>query len=773
MLFVTEVQRVRASKTLSVFIIIILIIRNIHSSETVLNDVIQVLPAESFVKVFYEEIGSLKIRETLIPITLVQYNPATNYKYNTTFYCKFFHIGRLIGSRTNQIFNILQINNWKIQGPLYFLEGELFNMVPEKEKCNWSGSITSTIIVGNYSNYKLFSENRVSIGVHFTNKHVLVFNLKPSLQLLKVCWIVIGKKALKSVCIQTNTISKEMFDVKVYAKWSSGAEKPLNKNDLTSSEITVQRNFVMNRRWPEIIASELFTKLNKSNDAIELYFFETLLESEYVFVMRTDSMVLVDEMETNFLSCYTTPFLKFEMYVKPFQLELWLCIGLCLTVIAVFIYIYNRQRELSLSFSPFFFFISTIFDEPYSIPTAIWNDKTFKTVTIAWLLTSFIFTNLYTGIMISDLSVPSRGEALNGFEDVFGTYYEAAQSSESSSTVDSLFWRLNYTQSKRIKAHFSDLSCNVNISYSDYDTYHQQFRKSNSFALLQAPTGLCERNVIGISLANERQRLCLPQMYKLFDQFRNDLNNLDTEEKDLNLFYAFNIKEFFSAKHRLYPRDPNFPKSKDSLIKHYMSAAIEKELVACERSIFLAEAKELNVELRYLRENYPDHNFYVGNGTIENGRKRKLVWYFEYESDFKIAYYFRLLLQAGIRAHILKIQHQKEYMGRRIGTQIIKESEKPKIYMDMNGSIQTIFIILVVLLVLAGCVFLFEFIHNRRTEIYAKVVYSGTKIVVGFRGILLYISRMKVNKLANLSLAFVLKMSKTRKGKGFFIPNKL
>jgi hypothetical protein len=52
----------------------------------------------------------------------------------------------------------------------------------------------------------------------------------------------------------------------------------------------------------------------------------------------------------------------------------------------------------------------------------MWNDTKFKTITIAWLLTAMMFTNLYNGQLTTDLSAPLREQALFSFDDVFGAY---------------------------------------------------------------------------------------------------------------------------------------------------------------------------------------------------------------------------------------------------------------------------------------------------------------------------------------------------------------
>jgi hypothetical protein len=405
------------------------------------------------------------------------------------------------------------------------------------------------------------------------------------------------------------------------------------------------------------------------------------------------------------------------MYVKPFEFNLWLSLGCFLSAIAIFIYIYNRKQKLSPSFSPFFFFVSTLFEEPYSVPTALWNDSKFKTITIAWLLTAIIFTNVYTGLMISELTVPLKGAILHTLEDVFGAYAKVDALIRMSNEENVLLWdhyNLHFFDPKN--SAFMDL-CRVKIDYSKHDIYLRQFRETDHFALLQAPK-ICD-TPYSVPV-NETQRLGNPYMYNFFSQFLFDVFDI---QYTLKTFNPIHVLKFSSLKHRHYPRDPDFPNSKNGLIRHYMAAAVEKEIVACGKSIFIADLNELRAELLYLNRNYPDRLFYVGKGSIEDGSLRKVFWDYRFYGNPITAQYLRYLLQAGIRTHILRIQSHKKYLERRIGTIIIKEMQPTAGGMDMNGSIQTIFIILVAILSLASFVFSFECIHWRRKLIYLLFEY--------------------------------------------------
>jgi hypothetical protein len=347
------------------------------------------------------------------------------------------------------------------------------------------------------------------IGASLLRDSALLFDLRRSLSYWKICKVIHVASKVVPLCVDSHSIIPDNVDIKTITKTFSG-ETVQSTIFLDYNTFAVRERYYL-RPITNVLESEIFLKYNASYHLSQ--HLSMNLDSALTFPISTDSIVLLDDSATNFLSCYTTPELRFEMYVKPFQLELWICISSCLSAICIFIYVYNRYKELSPSFSPIFFFVSTLVEEPYSVPTALWNDSKFKTIAITWLLTAVIFTNLYTGLMISDLTVPLQGEILHSLEDIFGTYDKNDSLVRNSIQEDIMFWYLNYT-----KLHMPTDSTLIDqprkkINYSKYDTHHKQFREIEHFALLQAP----EIHKKGsFAAANETERLGNPHMYKFF-----------------------------------------------------------------------------------------------------------------------------------------------------------------------------------------------------------------------------------------------------------------
>jgi hypothetical protein len=718
----------------SLFVSLLLAINsNKVTCDTSFNEVIDFLPKETFIKLFFNDVRqTTNLHEVQTPYIIICYQNDWCQNLSSTSYGKLFHLNRLIGSRTKRVMNIVQFsfkNHMRValgtttptdtRGPI-----DIYDFVRGRE---YYGTNTNTMILGNEELYEITSREVRTfffvLGEQWILNNVFIFNLQKRKSMWRACGI--DPALMELVCVDSAEITERDLDVRAltgriwrvgtelyheyFGQWknlSSSFESPVDI--IFMNEIFLRSNDTFNvkvNRWTRWRVSEIDSPTQSSWP-------ETI-----------DSLVLIDGMETRFLSCYSIPVLRFDMYVKPFEPQLWIGIGAILTIIVVFIYVYNRKKKLSPSFSPFFFFVSTLVEEPYSVPTALWNDSKFKIVTIFWLLTAVIFTNLYTGLMIGELSAPIRDQTLNSFKDVFGV---GTAGNHSDTFTRMMFWGNDYAEARgeKIAPHgdekhpFHKFSCSGELNYYDYDLYLQQFRKPDHFALLQAPSTIC--NDAHRNPGSQSQRLGVPEMYSVHNLLAQAQDFSDENFQKFYPVFAYYTHEFFSNKFRHYPKHPNFRHSGDGEIPHYMDSAIEKELIACDKSIFLADSNAVRTQLHYLKENYPEIKFYVSNDTMEQGVKRKKIWTFENPGTSIVPYYLKALLQAGVRDTVLSIQAHKTYLKRRQGTKLIKEVVvSPTV--DMNGPTQTIFIILAAISSLAGLQFVLELMYCNRKIIYMFV----------------------------------------------------
>jgi hypothetical protein len=484
-------------------------------------------------------------------------------------------------------------------------------------------------------------------------------------------------------------------------------------NTLHSS---IQRQAFTQQRADEFLMVEC---LNRANESAEAGYFHAAEMSILSFhEPLTSSSVLVADLTTRFISCFEKPTLIFWMYFKPFHAEVWGLIALCFSGIAVVIHIYNRMLNLSASFSPIFFFLSTLVEEPYSVPNALWNSRIFKIITLGWLLTAIVFTNLYIGLMISDVTAPVRGEIFNNFDKVLGITNESMTPSRYMLYDVRTFWQQNHTsnvhldrETRQIEGCHTLYLFNMNLTHESvgYERHLAQFRNSESFAVLQKEIDKCN-GIAEIPNEFRRHYQYHPWMYSVFSHLLDEL----IKYKPLFSRYSIRLYALFSPRNRHYPKDPQFSKQEIDKIPIYTAAAIEKELVACERSIFVGEYKDVITELSYLKTNYPRKHFYISNDTFEGGWSTPVVWIFRNSGSSKFPRYFQLLWEAGVRDVLLGLRKQKYYLKRRVGTQYIQERMLRGTNIGMSGSIQTVFIISIASFSVATLVFLLEIVHVNR-----------------------------------------------------------
>jgi hypothetical protein len=496
------------------------------------NDVIKFYPSDYFIKLFFDDVRQTsKLHKVRIPFTIQRYPQNLLGTLNLTLYEKFFPINGLIASRTRNIMNIVQLNfkNYiRVGKPSYFQnEIDIFDFV-------YGGKYRGTdahILLGNEKLFRMCSRATSTfskiLGTYWTKNNLFAFKFKTEMLLWRICgirYVPLRDGSVELACVWSSTITQNALDIRVITERIWRISFANEEEEEESSEKEVRESYFQSH-VDAILVNEIFRKSNESMiPRLSLEFTAAggiFRQSKSEIHESSDYLMIIEQFETKFLSCYATPVLRFEMYVRPFELPLWISIGTILSSISIFIYVYNRKKNLSPSFSPFFFFVSTLFEEPYSVPTVLWNDTKFKILTIVWLLTAVIFTNLYAGDMIGDLSVPIREQALYSFQDVFGVRGNV-EITEMPPVENVLFWRKNYTSSKvdNLNAEYDTIPHLRGLSsldYNDYDAYLQKFRKPDHFALLQAPMSNNEGTFWrGVPRS---ETLAMPFMYNVFDRY--------------------------------------------------------------------------------------------------------------------------------------------------------------------------------------------------------------------------------------------------------------
>jgi hypothetical protein len=148
---------------------------------------------------------------------------------------------------------------------------------------------------------------------------------------------------------------------------------------------------------------------------------------------------------------------------------------------------------------------------------------------------------------------------------------------------------------------------------------------------------------------------------------------------------------------------------------------IEAELVDCGKSAFVGEESIVDAEFAYLRNNYIRQQFQrgpVGHAGQFSG------WSFEQPGYSPMPRILKQFVEGGIYGFLVKINRMLDYLKRGEGTNNIIRGKFTKFgkyssvrALDLNGSLQTIFILLASflassLLVMFGEIVFFKFIFE-------------------------------------------------------------
>jgi hypothetical protein len=120
----------------------------------------------------------------------------------------------------------------------------------------------------------------------------------------------------------------------------------------------------------------------------------------------------------DFLTCYSYKFLSFEFYLTPFEPNLWLGLGIFMSLIVVMLSIYVKIEYSASSFSPWLFILASLFEETTFIPKALEKKTFFRLVLGFWSLMSIFLTNCYTSLMMTGLNSPLPGVKINSWRDL-------------------------------------------------------------------------------------------------------------------------------------------------------------------------------------------------------------------------------------------------------------------------------------------------------------------------------------------------------------------
>jgi hypothetical protein len=693
------------------------------------TEIINIFPTTYFIKIYFETIHSESLSHSGTPLTLLAYNVSNNFNDRAKFWCRFFPFRSFIGFRSANTVNLIQVNVTRCHESrhsnilnrknrrfecdiLKFVGGYIDHGNEVKRRCHVDGDQMYTLFfvsaIEQYFERQHAFNFWINLGSQRFPNYALVVYSSPVEHLRTVCAFAVRGKDASLYCETPSSISKAILRKEPYLSksWSTGMEFEYLPNQY--SDISTLRDTYLYLRVDDFLCIEVLRRANESGQRYDRYSGTALKRSMHMKHESVGQYMTVDDSSTLFLSCYVKPLVKFGLYFKPFDLEVWISIALCCSIITLFIYVYNWTHKLSKSFNPFFFFVSTLFEEPYSVPLVFWNNRIFKTLTITWLLTAVIFTNLYIGLMVSDVTAPLQGETLSSFDQVLNVdKLNVSDLREDMHRLDIYWYRIR----SKVDPETKKLSpCEGNFNAENFEIHQAKFQDKEAFVMLSGPIESCLGKEP--TYVMQKQFRSHPKMYSEFNNIGEKLSRYTHRYEDP--IYARRLLGFLSPTQRHYPLNPAFEEIAEKEIHLYLSAAIEKELVACQKSIFVGQSNDLTYELSYLKDNYPRKTFYISIGTFENKFRNSIVWRFWNAGKSKVPYYFHRLIEAGIHDGVSRLRKYLFYHRRRSGTKLVQQTLSNDMTLGITGSIQTIFFVWLGGLAVAAIKFVMEILQMKQ-----------------------------------------------------------
>ncbi|OXA38438.1 hypothetical protein Fcan01_26789 [Folsomia candida] len=428
------------------------------------------------------------------------------------------------------------------------------------------------------------------------------------------------------------------------------------------------------------------TKMCKHKRHVQLKFTEANPPAWWVEMAINKNevtLIFTDVEGYQFLTCHAEPYISFYFYLTPFQTEVWVALGVSIcTIVAIMVVVHNfvNQKEKQ-PFSPWMFVLATIFEEGGFIPSKLEKSTFFRILLGIWSIMSVTLTNGYNGIMISELNSPLQLARPEKFDDLIcqsgGIYSDQAQIREQS-------WR-NLTQFFMLVHE---------ISFGGFNSLQYRTSQSNGNDKCYKLLSVLQRNTWVAELPE-----FLSSLFELANKF------LWSRLKYLPHLETFKVLDLFNVKHSFYPsgitQDTNA-----STIKQ----KIEREVVQCGKSVFMARSSELHLENKFLSRKYLGTKFFISDDVVQRFPSGIA---FQFALRSRVVKGFKNVVDAGIWTHV-----EKEELGRKNvnRSQVVVMKQSNIVLTNiatLSGSLPTVFILASGFI----CVAIFVFIIECRSRI--------------------------------------------------------
>lgn len=188
----------------------------------------------------------------------------------------------------------------------------------------------------------------------------------------------------------------------------------------------------------------------------------------------------------------------------------------------------------------------------------------------------------------------------------------------------------------------------------------------------------------------------------------------------LNTNSTYNVAfSLMDQKHRQFPHNLVVHLGSDTaklnIDSKMIVAGIEEELIQCKKSAFIAPLNDVTAYAEYLRMSYPNaKEFHVTRKPLD---LHYLAWTFETNTQHKVVRQFVALMEMGTYHKIVEIEYRNRFkkdakliktIAKKVLPEWRQDATEPVNKLQLNGSIQTVFIFWGCGKLFASCILLLE-----------------------------------------------------------------
>lgn len=399
-----------------------------------------------------------------------------------------------------------------------------------------------------------------------------------------------------------------------------------------------------------------------------------------------------------FLSCYAEPYITFDFYLMPFQPMLWLCFIMSILFRFSVLYVYTTWKHKQSPFSLWFSFISLLLDDFTSVPHVIGKGLFFRLIFLTWGPIAVLFTNCYSGLMITELNAPLKETRSQTFEDLV---CQGGYILKGPTTPDGIARWAKDMPFENYLAYWGNAQDIFNRR--KVRNYGNSIASENCYRMLSSAIQI----FVGRPVYHW-QAILLQQLGYFF------LNNLPPFNRTRRM-PSHLLKEELIALLLLNPVHNIFPKGIDQQRTNYsiseLQALVERNVINCrERSVFIADLNAHQGEMAFLAKNYPSKKFHIGHDTL--GINMHSWWFLgggrssSSSSVSSVQRNFQSLIQTGIYFRLKMEMANTMWLKR---TPVATDEKTSTVTaLTMEGGIITIFIISAPLMCLTFIFFVIE-----------------------------------------------------------------